>query len=88
MWYNKLMRKLYVNNNDINYRLGQNIARLRIENGYSQEVFALECNISRAYYGRCELGLHSLTVDKLNLIANLLGVSISSLFINNRGTYI
>ena len=82
------MRKLYITNNDINYRLGQNIARLRVENGYSQEAFAIECNISRAYYGRCELGLHSLTVDKLNLIANLLGVNISSLFMSNEGIFI
>lgn len=75
------MKNKHIDTNNINYRLGQNIARLRVENGYSQEAFALECNISRAYYGRCELGLHSFTVDKLNLIANLLGVQISDLFI-------
>lgn len=82
------MKYKHIDTNNINYRLGQNIARLRMENGYSQEAFALECNISRAYYGRCELGLHSFTVDKLNLIANLLGVQISDLFISKNTTQI
>ena len=72
--------KRKINCLSINYRLGQNLARLRMESGYSQEEFALECGISRAYYGRCELGLHSLTVDKLQLIANFLNVKISDLF--------
>ncbi|MBN2833461.1 MAG: helix-turn-helix transcriptional regulator [Candidatus Delongbacteria bacterium] len=74
--------------NSINYRLGQNIARIRIENGYSQEAFALECGISRAYYGKCELGLHSFTVDKLQLICNLLNVSIADLFYTKDKKYI
>lgn len=82
------MKNNHIKTSAINYRLGQNIARLRIENGYSQEAFALECNISRAYYGRCELGLHSFTVDKLNLIANLLGIQISDLFITNKEQHI
>ncbi len=82
------MKNKHIKTSDINYRLGQNIARLRIENGYSQEAFALECNISRAYYGRCELGLHSFTVDKLNLIANLLGIQIADLFINANEAYV
>ncbi|MBN3490101.1 helix-turn-helix transcriptional regulator [Acholeplasma equirhinis] len=82
------MKNKHIDTNNINYRLGQNIARLRVENGYSQEAFALECNISRAYYGRCELGLHSFTVDKLNLIANLLSVTVSDLFIYSNDSYI
>lgn len=82
------MKNKHIKTSDINYRLGQNIARLRMENGYSQEAFALECNISRAYYGRCELGLHSFTVDKLNLIANLLGVQIADLFLTIDGKHI
>jgi transcriptional regulator with XRE-family HTH domain len=49
--------------------------------GYSQEAFALECGISRAYYGRCELGLHSFTVDKLQLICNLLNLNLYDLFL-------
>jgi len=74
------MRKK-INIKSINYRLGQNIARLRMEHGYSQEAFALECDISRACYGRCDLGLHSFTVDRLQLICNLLNLNISDLFI-------
>lgn len=46
------MKYKHIDTNNINYRLGQNIARLRMENGYSQEAFVLECNISRAYYGQ------------------------------------
>jgi len=74
-----------INYNSINYKLGQNIAKLRLDSGYSQQSFANECGISRAYYGRCELGIHSFTVDKLKLIANLLNIGISDLFIDNKG---
>lgn len=38
--------------------------------------------ISRVYYGRVELGIHSISIDKLELIANYLGVPVGKLFIN------
>ena len=61
--------------------IGRNIARIRLETGLSQADME-EFGISRAYYGRIELGLHSLTVDKLVLIARALGVPVSELFLN------
>ena len=67
-----------------NYILGQNIARIRQEIGLSQADME-DYGISRAYYGKSELGIHSLTLDKLILIARAFGVPLSSLFIDKDG---
>lgn len=74
-------RKGIIDPDSISFKVGQNIARIRKQNGLTQsdmEIF----QISRAYYGRIELGLHSLTIEKLELIAKAFGVPISQLFIN------
>lgn len=42
---------------------GLNIRKYREEQGYTQNDFAKECQISRAYYGRIERGEHSITVE-------------------------
>lgn len=42
--------------------------------------FAEECQISRAYYGRIEIGEHSITLEMLEKIAKTLGVLIVELF--------
>jgi len=74
-----------INRKTVNEKLGDNIRRLRLQSGYSQEAFANEAGISRAYYGRCELGIHSFTVDKLQLIANLLNIPLRDLFTDEDG---
>jgi transcriptional regulator with XRE-family HTH domain len=67
---------------NITIYFGNNIRKFREINGYSQEEFALMCNISRAYYGRIERGEHSITIDKCEQIAKALGIHISELFID------
>ena len=53
------------------YKLGRNIARIRKEEtGYTQEDMELYTGISRAYYGRIELGVHAATIDVLVKIAD------------------
>ena len=61
------------------YRIGQNIARLRKLNGLTQSDME-EYGISRGYYGKIELGLYNITIDKLNLIAKAFGVNVSDIF--------
>ena len=67
---------------DINQIIGQKIRNYRKEQGYNQEDFAEECQISRAYYGRIERGEHSITLDTCQKISKTLGISLSQLFHN------
>ena len=72
-----------VDPNSYNYKLGQNIARIRNqETGYTQAEMEEYSGISRAYYGRIELGLHSPTIDALIKIANALNVPFIRLFLD------
>lgn len=65
---------------NINQKVGNNIRKLREDQGYNQMDFAEECQISRAYYGRIERGEHSITLEMLEKIAKTLGVLIVELF--------
>lgn len=72
------------NNYRYRYRLGQNIARIRKEEtGYTQEDMELYTGVSRAYYGRIELGVHAATIDILILIADALNVPLYRLFLDD-----
>ena len=65
------------------YRLGQNIARIRKqETGYTQEDMEMYTGVSRAHYGRIELGVHAATIDVLIKIADALNVSLYRLFLD------
>ena len=65
------------------YRLGQNIARIRKqETGYTQEDVELYTGVSRAYYGRIELGVHAASIDVLIKIADALNVPLYRLFLD------
>jgi len=74
----------HINPNSINYKLGQNLARIRKKNGLSQADME-DYLISRSYYGKIELGLFSVTVDKLFLISRAFGCPIKDLFIDENG---
>jgi len=66
------------------YRIGQNIMRIRNSVGLSQADMG-DYGISRAYYGKLELGLHHMTLNKMRLIAKALGVTCSSLLQDEEG---
>ena len=68
---------------NINKKIGENIRIYRMEQGYNQNDFAEECQISRAYYGRIERGEHSMTLDMCERICKTLGVSMRDLFMNS-----
>ena len=77
-----MMKK--IDPNSYAYKIGQNIARLRKSQGLTQADMETY-DISRAYYGRIELGLYFVTIDKLKKIADAFGVSIVDLFIDENG---
>lgn len=65
---------------NINKKVGNIIRFYRETQGYTQNDFAEECQISRAYYGRIERGEHSITLETCEKIAKTLGISIEQLF--------
>lgn len=60
--------------------LGQRIRALRKAKGFSQEVFSLEAEIARTYYGEVERGQRNIAALNLIRIADELGVEVGELF--------
>jgi transcriptional regulator with XRE-family HTH domain len=60
--------------------LGNTIRALRQEKGFSQEAFADEVDLDRAYVGRIERGENNPTVLTIYRIAKALGVTPRKLF--------
>lgn len=66
--------------NDIRYRFGQQIKKLRKRKGLSQEAFADVCNIHRTYAGDIERGERNISLINIEKIAKGLNVSLAELF--------
>lgn len=60
--------------------LGRRIRELRESQGYSQEGFAAEVGLDRAYYGGIERGERNVAALNLIQIALTLGVEVGELF--------
>lgn len=60
--------------------LGERIRHLRRDAGYSQEGFATEAGLDRAYYGGIERGERNVAAINLIAIARTLGVEVGELF--------
>lgn len=63
---------------------GRNLARIRMQNGLTQRDIE-DYGISRAYYGKVELGRHAVTIDKLFLLSKAFGVTVDELFLDENG---
>ena len=77
-------KKEIVDPSSYRYKIGQNIARIRRENGFTQSDME-EYGITTGYYGKIELGLYSVSLDKLALISRAFGVNLSDLFKDEHG---
>ena len=51
------------------------IRTLRVAKGYSQEAMALQIKMDRSFYGRVERGEKNLSLLKMKLIADALGLT-------------
>ncbi len=60
--------------------LGKNIKKYRLQNNYSQEFLAEKCDLSREYISRIESGQKYVSLKKIFMIADILKVSINTLF--------
>ena len=56
------------------------IKKLRTSQKISQVEFAAKVGIDRVYYSSIENGKHSISIDKICLIANGLNITLSNLF--------
>jgi transcriptional regulator with XRE-family HTH domain len=61
-------------------KVGTEIRRLRLERNRSQENFADDCGIARAYMGAIERGEKVISIVMARRIAVGLGVALSQLF--------
>ncbi len=66
---------------DIRKRLGQNVRRLRVEKGLSQEAFAHEAGIHRTYVSDIERGARNPTILIVEKLAERLGATASELLV-------
>lgn len=64
---------------DIRKRLGQNIRRLRLEKGWSQEDYADRAGIHRTYVSDIERGARNPTITVVEKLAGPFGVALGSL---------
>jgi len=59
---------------DMRKVVAQNLRRLRLETGLSQEELALRANVDRTYISALERGLYSPTVTMIGKLAAVIGV--------------
>lgn len=61
-------------------KFGERLRELRRERGYSQEEFAAECELDRTYVSGIERGTRNVSLRKVRVISEALGVRLSVLF--------
>lgn len=66
--------------------IGGTVRRLRAARGFSQESFAQEARLNRAYMGGVERGQRNVGVVNLHRIADALNMSLSELFAEVEGS--
>jgi transcriptional regulator with XRE-family HTH domain len=64
---------------DIQKVVGTTVRALRLQNGWSQDVFADKSGLHRAHVGAIERGERNVTLQTLKIIADTLGVRIRDL---------
>lgn len=65
--------------------VGNTVRRLRAARGFSQEAFAQEAKLNRAYMGGVERGQRNVGVVNLYRIAEALDMSLSEFFAEMEG---
>lgn len=65
-------------------RFGENLRRLRLAKGLSQEGLAQMAGIHRTYIGAVERGERNVSIDNMERIAAALGANITELLSGNK----
>ncbi|MFG5863815.1 helix-turn-helix domain-containing protein [Metapseudomonas sp. CR1201] len=61
-------------------QFGNRVRELRQAKGITQEAFADQCGFARTYMSRVETGGANPSLDAIKVLADALGISISTLF--------
>lgn len=64
---------------DILVRFGERVRSLRKAQGYSQEAFAVTCELDRTYMGGIERGERNLALRNIERIAQALDMTVAQL---------
>lgn len=64
----------------LSVKFGTCVRQLRLERGYTQEVFAERCGFFRTYLSRVETGQANPTLNAIEVIAVGLGLTVVELF--------
>ena len=64
---------------DIQSQIGATVRKLRLQRGWSQDVFADKSGLNRAHVGEIERGESNVTIQTLKIIADTLSVKIRDL---------
>lgn len=64
----------------INLQVGNVLKKYREAKGMTQEEFSELVGLTRAYYGKIEIGKHSLTIEKCYMICNNLNIRMDDIF--------
>lgn len=59
---------------------GNRIRELRLATGMTQEAFADKCGFARTYMSRVETGGANPSLDAIKVLADALGIDLSTLF--------
>ena len=65
---------------DIKKKFGQNLKRIRLEKGISQESLALSADLDRTYIPSIEKGERNVSITVVEKLANALNANISEFF--------
>ena len=63
--------------------IGLRIKTLREESGYTQNGLAIKAGISQTHLRRVELGQSGITVEHLELICDVLGITLNQFFVDD-----
>ena len=66
-----------MNKRDIYKKLGRNIQKIRMKQGYTQETFAEMMGVSWSYVSKIEVGYLNLSIGKIFDISEFLNIEIS-----------
>lgn len=69
--------------NELAIQFGKNVRNIRKAKGIAQEKLALLTGIDRSYVGRIERGEVNITLEKVYIIAGVLGCNLNDLLPNN-----
>lgn len=65
---------------DIRVKLAENVKKFRLKKGLTREELSLLLGVDNSYISKLERKSINITIDKMSILANALGVEVYELF--------